>query len=365
MSRIAVVLFNLGGPDSLDAVQPFLQNLFSDPAIIRVPGPVRWLLARLIARRRAPVARAIYEKMGGRSPIVPETEAQAAAVAEILAKSAPEHAWHVAISMRYWHPFAAAAVRDVAAFAPDRVVLLPLYPQYSTTTTGSSFADWSDAATAAGITVPTTRVCCYPQDDGFIAAVVESAAEALVRARAPAPEAPLRLLFSAHGLPKKVIAAGDPYQAQVEMSVAAVRHRLDRDGNLAGVETVTCYQSRVGPLEWIGPASDVEIERAGRAGAAIVVVPIAFVSEHSETLVELDIEYRHIAEKAGAAAYIRVPTVGTAAPFIVGLARLAVDASRHNEVVSGSKNGSLSRVCPDMYGGCGGPKTVSLSKQNS
>lgn len=363
MSRIAVVLLNLGGPDSLAAVQPFLQNLFSDPAIIRVPAPVRWFLARLIARRRAPIARAIYEKMGGRSPILPETEAQAAALASALASSAPEHTWHVTIAMRYWHPLAAEAAHEVATFAPDRVVLLPLYPQYSTTTTASSFADWSAAAARAGIAVPTSRVCCYPRDGGFIAAVTDAAAEGLARARAVAPGAPIRLLFSAHGLPKRVIVAGDPYQAQVEMSVAAVRDALARGGHLADVEVVTCYQSRVGPLEWIGPATDAEIGRAGRAAAAIVVVPIAFVSEHSETLVELDIEYRHVAERAGAAAYIRVPAVGVAPAFIAGLARLAVAASCCDNVVSGSDNPGMSRTCPAGFGGCGGPDIVSITQQ--
>jgi ferrochelatase len=303
--------------------------------------------------------------MGGRSPILPETEAQAAALASALASSAPEHTWHVTIAMRYWHPLAAEAAHEVATFAPDRVVLLPLYPQYSTTTTASSFADWSAAAARAGIAVPTSRVCCYPQDEGFIAAVTEAAAKGLARARALAPDAPIRLLFSAHGLPKRVIAAGDPYQAQVEMSVAAVRDALARGGHLADVEVVTCYQSRVGPLEWIGPATDAEVERAGRAGAAIVVVPIAFVSEHSETLVELDIEYRHLAERAGAAAYIRVPAVGTAAPFIAGLTRLAVAASSREGVVSGSETDVLSRVCPAPFGGCGGPEPVSYAKQSA
>jgi ferrochelatase len=363
VSRIAVVLLNLGGPDNLDAVQPFLQNLFSDPAIIRVPALVRWFLARLIARRRAPIARAIYEKMGGGSPILAETQAQAAALATALVAAAPEHTWHVAIAMRYWHPFATEAARKVAAFAPDRVVLLPLYPQYSTTTTASSFADWSAAAARAGIAVPTSRVCCYPRDAGFIDAVAEAAAEGLARARAAAPDVPIRLLFSAHGLPKRVIAAGDPYQAQVEMSVTAVRNALDHAGHLDAVEVVTCYQSRVGPLEWIGPATDAEVERAGGAGAAIVVVPIAFVSEHSETLVELDIEYRHVAERAGAAAYIRVPAVGVAPVFIAGLARLAVAASRCDDVMVDSENGGLSRVCPTGTNSCGGPKTVSIPKR--
>lgn len=355
MSRIGVVLFNLGGPDSLDAVKPFLKNLFSDPAIIRAPAPVRWFLARLISTRRAPFARAIYGQMGGRSPILPETEAQAAALMAELARLAPEHEWTSAIAMRYWHPFAAEAAAMLKAAGVEKIILLPLYPQYSTTTTASSFADWTLAAGAAGLSAPTARVCCYPEEPGWIAALAGLAADGLARARAQAGGAPLRLLFSAHGLPKRVIAAGDPYQAQIEMSVAAVCDRLARIGALDGVEVVTCYQSRVGPLEWIGPATDAEISRAAGAGAAIVVVPVAFVSEHSETLVELDIEYRHLAEAGGAAAYVRVPAVGTAPAFIAGLARLTLRAAAVEGVVSGANNGPNSRVCPASACGCGGP----------
>ncbi len=352
MSRVSVVLFNLGGPDSLDAVQPFLKNLFSDPAIIRAPGPVRWMLARLISSRRAPLARKIYEQMGGRSPILPETEAQAAALKRSLGSVAPEHDWQVVIAMRYWHPFADEAAAKVKAFGPERIVLLPLYPQFSTTTTASSFDDWDRAARLAGIFVKPTRVCCYPGEDGFISAVIRLAAAGINEARAKAPGSPLRVLFSAHGLPKRVIAAGDPYQFQVEQSVAAVCERLRASRHLESAEVVTCYQSRVGPLEWIGPATDAEIARAARDGAAIVIVPVAFVSEHSETLVELDIEYRHLAESAGATAYVRVPAAGVSEDFIAGLGRLAVQAAGGTGVMSGPGG----RICPAAMAGCGGPR---------
>lgn len=355
MSRIAVVLFNLGGPDSLDAVRPFLKNLFSDPAIIGAPAPIRWMLARLISTRRAPVARKIYAQMGGRSPILPQTEAQASALKAALEAAAPQHDWDIAIAMRYWHPFADAAVRHVKSFRPDRIVLVPLYPQYSTTTTGSSFADWEDAAKSAGLSVPTSRLCCYPDHAGFIDAVTDLAADGLSRVFADASGAPVRLLFSAHGLPKRVIAGGDPYQSQVEMSVAAVRAALAHRGLLADVDLVTCYQSRVGPLEWIGPATDAEIRRAGAAGAAIVVVPIAFVSEHSETLVELDIEYRHLATAAGARAYVRVPAVATTRAFIAGLSQLVQRCAAGNGTMSGAKAGPQTRICPPACTGCNGP----------
>lgn len=351
MSRIAVVLFNLGGPDSLQAVRPFLKNLFSDPAIIAAPAPVRWFLARLISTRRAPIARKIYEHMGGRSPILQQTETQASALRTALVKNAPDHQWHVSIAMRYWHPFAAAAAAEVAQFGPDRIVLLPLYPQFSTTTTGSSAKDWTRAAQAVGLGVPTNLLCCYPDDPGFVAAVARLTAKGIADARAHAPDAPLKVLFSAHGLPKRVIDSGDPYQWQVERTVAAIRERLG--AALEGAETVICYQSRVGPLEWIGPSTDQVITEAAEAGTALVVVPVAFVSEHSETLVELDIEYRDLAERAGAPAYVRVPAVGTDPDFIEGLAKLTGATLAREGVVSGMNMGLNSRICPDSLSRCG------------
>jgi len=313
--KTAIILFNLGGPDSLQAVQPFLFNLFNDPAIIRLPNPFRWLLAKLISTRRAPVAREIYEKMGGRSPILPQTEAQAKALEAALGQG-----FRVFIAMRYWHPFSDETAKAVKAWGADRVVLLPLYPQFSTTTTDSSLKDWARAAKSAGLTVPTASMGCYNDEAGFVAAQT-----ALLRERLPEAEAKgrVRILFSAHGLPKKIVTDGDPYQLQVERSVAAIRRQLGRDD----LDIRICYQSRVGPLEWIGPATDAEITRAAQEKRSIVVVPVAFVSEHSETLVELDIEYAELAQHNGAAGYTRVPTVGTQPAFIAGLAGLVRGAT--------------------------------------
>ena len=168
MARLAVVLLNLGGPDSPAAVEPFLYNLFSDPAIIRLPQPLRWALARLISRRRAPVARAIYAHLGGGSPLLPNTQAQAAALEGLL--QAEDSEVKVFIAMRYWHPVSAETAREVAGYGPDEILLLPLYPQYSTTTTESSIAAWEKAAASAGLRAPTRAVCCYPAEEGFIAA---------------------------------------------------------------------------------------------------------------------------------------------------------------------------------------------------
>jgi len=329
--KTAVVLFNLGGPDSPDAVQPFLQNLFSDPAIITVPGPIRWLLARLISRRRAPVARKIYAEIGGRSPLLPNTQAQAEALRAALGGETK-----VFIAMRYWHPLTEAAAAEVKSWSPERVVLLPLYPQFSTTTTESSFAAWDRAAKAIGLAVPTARLCCYPDDAGFVVATARLLAKTIEMAGGP-----YRILFSAHGLPKKIVDTGDPYPWQVERSAHAVMEALG-----AKDDWIVCYQSRVGPLEWIGPSTEDEIRRAASDKVTPVIVPLSFVSEHSETLVELDREYRHLAEASGAPGFLRVPTVSTDASFIDGLARLAKAAP------DGLSSGCGGRMCPAQHRRC-------------
>ncbi len=318
--KTAVVLFNLGGPDSLDAVEPFLRNLFSDPAIISLPGPLRWLVAKLISSRRAKTAQGIYAQIGGKSPLRELTEAQASALEAHLNRNSPEE-YRSFVAMRYWHPFADETARAVAAYAPDKIVLLPLYPQYSKTTTGSSFKDWTRAAAAIGLSRPTLTVRDYPEHPGYIAALAGQLRESLIEAR---QKGRFRLLFSAHGLPKKVIASGDPYQAQIERTAAAVIAALGEDAK--GLDWQVCYQSRVGPLEWIGPSTDDEIKRAGSEALGLVLLPIAFVSEHSETLVELDIEYRELAAHHGVPFYLRVPALGTDRGFIGALADLVHQA---------------------------------------
>lgn len=339
MSRVAVVLFNLGGPDTPEAVQPFLFNLFYDPAIIDVPKPVRWLLATLISRRRAPTAREIYAELGGGSPLLPNTQAQANALEAVLADIGEVR---VFISMRYWHPRAEETARAVKDYRPDSVVLLPLYPQFSKTTIGSSLQDWQRAAEGIGLRAPSRTVCCYPTERGFVDEVATRLRPRLDEARADGRP---RVLFSAHGLPKKVIAGGDPYQWQVERSVAAIVEALGEPD----LDYVVCYQSRVGPLEWIGPATDDEIARAGGDGVPLVVVPVAFVSEHSETLVELDIEYAKLAREKGVPGYHRVPTVDAGDAFIQGLARLVRQALDSDRPIRSQDGG---RICPREFGRC-------------
>ncbi len=344
MSRVAVVLFNLGGPDGPAAVRPFLFNLFNDPAIIGAPGPIRWLLAQLISRRRAPIAREIYENLGGGSPLLPNTRAQAEALQASLSEKLADREIKVFVSMRYWHPMSDAVARDVAAWRPDKILLLPLYPQFSTTTSGSSVGDWARAARKARLDVPTRTVCCWPVQSGFVETVASLTRTVLEDAGAGSEARP-RILFSAHGLPKKIVDKGDPYQWQVEQTCAAIARKLD----LAEAEWVICYQSRVGPLEWIGPSTDAEITRAGTDKVPVVVVPVAFISEHSETLVELDIEYRHLAVEKGVPAYHRVPTVGVYGHFIEGLADVAIGALARPAGLA-AEGGE--RICPASCAGC-------------
>lgn len=338
--RLAIVLFNLGGPDRPEAIKPFLLNLFRDPAILRVPFFVRPFLARIIARARIKPATENYARLGGRSPLLELTRQQATALQEAVAEAMPGVEARCFIAMRYWHPMSLEAAREVKAFKPDHVLLLPLYPQYSTTTTGSSLTAWREAAARAGLIVPTTTLCCYFNDSGFAVATAALLRTAWDQARAGLPaDVPLRVLFSAHGLPELIVTAGDPYQWQVEQTVAAVCAAWGQ----TGVDTSICYQSRATPQKWIGPSTDEEIERAGRDRVAVLVVPIAFVSEHSETLVELDVEYHELAEKAGVPGYFRVPTQNADAGFIGSLAQLVARAEAHGPGLCSHAGG---QACP-------------------
>ncbi len=337
MSRLAVVLFNLGGPDGPAAVRPFLFNLFRDPAIIGAPAIVRYPLAAALAVSRTKTARANYDLLGGGSPLLPETRAQAAALQQALGAALPGQESRVFVAMRYWRPFAGATARAVAEFAPDEIVLLPLYPQYSTTTTASSLAAWGKAYRGKG---RIRTICCYPTEDRFVAAHAGAIEAAFNAAGRPAK---LRLLFSAHGLPEKVIAAGDPYQAQVEATSRAVALRLG-----PGWDWTVCYQSRVGPLKWIGPSTEDEIRRAGAEGIGVIVAPIAFVSEHVETLVELDRDYALLAAEVGCAPYLRAPALGVDNDFIQGLAG-AVTAALHGRDPVAPHGGWR---CPRDFGKC-------------
>jgi len=313
--KVAIILLNLGGPDSLKAVKPFLFNLFYDPAIIALKNPLRWLVAHIISTRRAPFAREIYRKIGGKSPLLDQTGQQAEALENILNKDGKTE-YKCFISMRYWRPFSHETVQEVKDFAPDRLVLLPLYPHYSITTVGSSLIDWQRNADKAGLDIPYRVIKDYPDEPGYIAAHVR-----MIRAEIDRIDDPenYRILYSAHGLPEKTIEAGDPFRHRTEVTCRAIQESL---GHL---DHVICFQSRVGPMKWIKPFTDDEIMRAGEEGKSVIIVPISFVSEHAETLVELDVEYREIARQAGVKDYIRVAAIGCHDDYISALAKLTRD----------------------------------------
>ena len=337
--KLAVVIFNLGGPDTPQAIRPFLLNLFSDPAILRIPNPFRWVAARLIAGRRAGTTEEIYRKVGGGSSILPATVDQAEALKKEIADTAEQV--EVFVFMRYWHPLVSETVSRIKEFGPDRIVLLPLYPQFSTTTTGTSIKAFREAARKQRLTAPQDVVCCYPAHHGFLDATVANIRKSLDEAsRHGAP----RLLLSAHALPQRTINAGDPYQWQVEMTSAAIVEALDR----SGLDWVTCYQSRVGPVQWIGPSTEDEVRRAGAAGRPVVVVPIAFVSEHVETLVEIDMDFRDVASATGVPFFTRCPTVAVDCDFIRGLGDLVRGALGRQGIASDIGP----RRCPMQFGTC-------------
>ena len=333
--KIAVVLFNLGGPDGPKAVRPFLENLFSDPAIIGAPWIIRRPLAALIARLRERSAIANYGVMGGGSPILRQTFEQAEALRARLAADRPDATIKVFVAMRYWAPSTEETARAVEAFAPDEIVLTPLYPQFSTTTTASSFKAWRGAYKGPGVS---RAICCWYDNAGLI----EAHAHQIQRSWEAAGRPKVRLLFSAHGLPENIAVSGDPYQWQIEQICARVAMRLGE-----GWDWKICYQSRVGPLKWLGPSTPDAIAQAGREGLGVLIDPIAFVSEHIETLVELDRDYAEVAHAARVPVYLRAPVVGVSAPFIEGLARAVQKALERGGVAPDGE------ACPANLARCG------------
>ena len=311
----AVILFNLGGPDKLENVEPFLFNLFYDPAILNLPKFLRYPLAKLISNRRAPTAKKIYEELGGASPILKLTRDQSNSLENKLNDEDQNNKYKCFIVMRCWHPRAENIINEVKNFNPDEVILLPLYPQYSAATSGSSIKEWHDVCKKNNYNVKTSTICCYPTETNFINAHIDEIHKRIKDLTS------YKLIFSAHGLPEKNIKKGDPYQWQVEQSVNEIVNKM----NIKNLDWILSYQSRVGPLKWIGPSTEDVIIENSKIGKKIVLVPIAFVSEHSETLVELDIEYKELADKNGCVEYVRIPALGVNANFISSLSNLVIN----------------------------------------
>jgi ferrochelatase len=321
MGRVGVLLLNLGGPERLEDVRPFLFNLFSDPEIIRLPIP--WLqrpLAWMISSSRAKTSQENYKKIGGGSPLRRITEEQAQALQAQLQQQG--HDVMVYIGMRYWHPFTEEAIARIKRDYVERLVILPLYPQYSISTSGSSFRllqqIWEKDTSLENIDY--TVIPSWYQRSGYLQAMAELIAQELDRL--PHPEQG-HVFFSAHGVPVSYVEeAGDPYQREIEDCTQLIMKTLERSNPFT-----LAYQSRVGPVEWLKPYTDDALQKLAEQGVKdLVVVPISFVSEHIETLEEIDIEYRELAEEAGIEHFNRVPALNTHPTFINDLADLVVSS---------------------------------------
>lgn len=317
--KTAVVLFNLGGPDSLEAVEPFLFNLFSDPDIFKFPLAffTQKLFARLVSRRRSAAATVAYTAIGGKSPLLDNTRQQAAGLATAL-RDQGEYDIH--ICMRYWHPMTDEVIRTLQEREYEELILLPLYPQYSITTTGSSYNEFRRQCARLRYHPKVRLIHHWYDNDYYQQAVVASIEAAAVEFSNSAPDS-IELLFSAHGLPQKIVEAGDVYEQHIRATYTALCKRLNWP------HTTLCYQSRVGPLKWLQPYTADVIQTKGEAGARqILVYPIAFVSDHSETLYELGIDYAHLARAAGIQDYRVVPALNDHPLLIRALAELVLDA---------------------------------------
>jgi ferrochelatase len=312
--KIGVVLFQLGGPDSLDAIEPFLYNLFCDPDIIDFPFAriARQPLAKLISSRRARHVAHHYAEIGGKSPILEFTRRQAEALECELRR---EFDARVVMAMRYWRPFTQEAIAGLAAHAPDEVVLLPLYPQYSKTTTGSSLNEWNRRFQPNGWRPRVHVVREFYKDAAYLDAVVAAVDFSLRDFEDPAD---VDMVFSAHSVPVAVIEQGDPYQRQIEDTVDLVWQR----GGWPGRRHI-CYQSKVGASKWLRPSMHETVKNLAAVGSRhVLVVPISFVSDHVETLHEIDIEHREHARTLGIADFRMMPGLNDSPAFIGALAGL-------------------------------------------
>ena len=321
MGRVGVLLLNLGGPEQIEDVRPFLFNLFADPEIIRLPFP--WLqrpLAWLLSSSRAKRSQANYQQIGGGSPLRRITEEQAAALKQVLADRGTEA--NIYIGMRYWYPFTEEAVAQIKRDGIERLVVLPLYPHFSISTSGSSFRLlqqlWVEDPSLQRIVY--TVVPSWYDRPGYNAAMADLIAQELDQLDQPDQA---HIFFSAHGVPVSYVEeAGDPYQREIEHCTELIMAALNRPN-----PHTLAYQSRVGPVEWLQPYTEDAIEALAHEGVKdLVVVPISFVSEHIETLQELDIEYREIATESGIQGFHRVPALNTHPRFIADLADLVGEA---------------------------------------
>ncbi len=338
MGRTGVLLLNLGGPEKIEDVRPFLYNLFSDPEIIRLPFP--WLqkpLAWLISTLRSKKSEDNYQDIGGGSPLLQITEAQAEALQSKLSGEGSEI--RVYVGMRYWHPFTEEAIELIKADGIEKLVILPLYPQFSISTSGSSFRVleemWKNDPQLQNIEY--TLIPSWYDHPDYLSAMADLIKQELQQFEHPEK---VHIFFSAHGVPKTYVTeAGDPYQEEIEQCTELIMKTLN-----TGNPRILAYQSKVGPVEWLKPYTEDALEELGANNIKdLLVVPISFVSEHIETLQEIDLEYREVAEEVGITNFKRVPALNTHPMFIEALSNLTITALektplRFDEVTHPKKN---------------------------
>jgi ferrochelatase len=323
--KVGVLLLNLGGPDTLDDVQPFLYNLFADPDIINLPDMMKWFqkpLAMMISHYRVEKSREAYASIGGGSPQRKITEAQGRALEEALKERGVNAKAYV--GMRYWAPFTSDALAAMKRDGIERLVVLPLYPQFSISTSGSSLRELETLEAAEpALRLPKATIQEWYNRPGYINALAK-----LIAAKCDlyhSDRTKPRVFFSAHGVPERYVhVLNDPYQRQIEETVSLVMARLKEMGYTN--DHTLAYQSKVGPVTWLQPYTEDAIEDLAAQGEkALVVVPISFVSEHIETLEEIDMEYAEVAKEAGITWWERVPALGTDPTFIKDLASAVVE----------------------------------------
>jgi ferrochelatase len=315
--KTAVVLFQLGGPDSLEVIEPFLYNLFMDPDIIDFPGVfiARKPLAKFISSQRSAKVAEKYEQIGGRSPILDLTQQQASALESALRSQNIDT--RVFVAMRYWHPMTDLVVKEIMAGGFKKVILLPLYPQFSQATTLSSVNEWKRQTKEQGCVIPTRFVCCYPSQPLFVEALVENINSVLRRFQKIA-STDIDLIFSAHGVPLGYIKRGDPYQLQIEETVRCIVERGKWNS-----PHMLCYQSKIGPLRWLKPSLIETVEHLADKGRKhLLIIPIVFVSDNIETLYEIDIDARRHAMAHGIQQFELTPALNDHPKFIQCLAEL-------------------------------------------
>ncbi|MBM9518361.1 ferrochelatase [Desulforhopalus vacuolatus] len=312
-----VILLNMGGPNSLKAVRPFLYNLFSDREIIPLGPPfLQKFIAWMIARKRAPISQETYRKIGGASPLERITRAQAKALEKNLCQEGED--WHVSIAMRYWPPYADEALDEMLANKVEDITAVSLYPHYTKATTGSSLNHLRAAMTRRKINIPLRVVESWPEEPGYIYTLAEGIKKTLVEMKEKTSEE-ITVVYSAHSLPVSFIQEGDPYVEHLKQTIAEVEKQTEVTG-------ILCFQSRSGPVEWLAPSTPETVNRLAAEGCkAMVMVPISFVSDHVETLYEIDMLYRSQAEDLGMV-FASTPSLNTDARFIDALASLVKKA---------------------------------------